>query len=123
MPPMPNADSTASAGGLRSQRRTLQGRVTSTRMKNTITVLVERTFKHQKYGKYMRKQKRYHAHDEGEQARLGDLVEITATRPISRLKRWRLVSVVEAATERGVEVPEAPMGADLPGAQAAEGPA
>ncbi len=104
MPPMSDADSTTSARGLRNQRRTLQGRVTSTRMKNTITVLVERTFKHRKYGKYMRRKKRYHAHDEHEQAHLGDLVLIAATRPISRLKRWRLVSVVETATERGEDV-------------------
>jgi small subunit ribosomal protein S17 len=88
----------------RAQRRTLHGRVTSTRMNNTITVLVERTFKHPKYGKYVRKNKAYHAHDPAEQARDGDLVEIMASRPISKLKRWRLVRVVEAAPERGAEV-------------------
>lgn len=88
----------------RSQRRSLYGRVTSTRMQNTITVLVERTFKHPKYGKYVRKNKAYHAHDPAEQAHDGDLVEIMASRPISKLKRWRLVRVVEAAPERGAEV-------------------
>jgi small subunit ribosomal protein S17 len=88
----------------RGHRRTMTGRVTSTRMKDTITVLVERTFRHPKYGKYMRKNKRYHAHAEEGRAAPGDLVEIVAARPMSRLKRWRLVRVVEAARERGIEV-------------------
>jgi len=108
---MSTSQSSTSQGGSpsgdarpRAQRRTLVGRVTSTRMKSTITVLVERTFKHPKYGKYVRKNKAYHAHDEGEAAREGDLVEIMASRPISKLKRWRLVRIVEAAPERGAEV-------------------
>jgi len=87
-----------------TQRRTLIGRVTSTKMKSTITVLVERTFRHPKYGKYVRKNKAYHAHDPAEQAHVGDLVEVMACRPISRLKRWRLVRVIEAAPERGAEI-------------------
>jgi small subunit ribosomal protein S17 len=88
----------------RNLRATLIGRVTSDKMTKTITVLVERTFKHQKYGKYVRRNKRYHAHDEGEVAAVGDLVEIAATRPLSKLKRWRLVRVVEAAPDRGVDL-------------------
>jgi small subunit ribosomal protein S17 len=101
----------------RHVRRTLVGTVTSDRMKNTITVLVERTFRHPKYGKFVRENKRYHAHDEREEAGVGDRVEIMATRPISRLKRWRLVRVVEAAPERGFEVAGA--GAEARGAGAA----
>ncbi len=81
----------------RNQRRTLVGRVTSNASQHTITVLVERTFKHAKYGKFVRKNKRYHAHDEQQVASVGDMVEIVATRPISKLKRWRLVRVVDAA--------------------------
>jgi small subunit ribosomal protein S17 len=88
----------------RGQRRKVVGRVTSTRMQSTITVLVERTFKHAKYGKYMRKNKAYHAHDPAGTAQVGDLVELRACRPISRLKRWHLVRVVESARERGAEV-------------------
>jgi small subunit ribosomal protein S17 len=84
----------------RSPRRTLTGRVTSTKTHKTITVLVERTFKHAKYGKYVRKNKRYHVHDEEERSGEGDLVEIMETRPISKLKSWRLVRVVQAAPER-----------------------
>jgi small subunit ribosomal protein S17 len=88
----------------RNSRRTLQGVVTSTKGSKTITVLVTRTFKHPKYGKYMRRQKKYHAHDELEQAGDGDVVEIAATRPISKLKCWRLLQILEAAPERGLEV-------------------
>jgi small subunit ribosomal protein S17 len=110
------AKSAQSAPAQRPQRRSLTGRVTSTRMKDTITVLVQRTFKHPKYGKIVRRSKAYHAHDPAEQAHLGDLVEIAATRPISKLKRWRLVRIVEAAPERGAEVStiDAPAGGDTP---------
>ena len=102
---MSDAPSSAQGASVRrSQRRTLTGRVTSTKMKNTITVLVRRTFKHPKYGKIVRRNKAYHAHDPAEKARPGDLVEIAGTRPISKLKRWVLVSVLEAAPERGAEV-------------------
>jgi small subunit ribosomal protein S17 len=94
----------AAAGAPRSARRTLTGRVMSTKMKATITVLVERTYKHEKYGKYVRERKRYHAHDPREEAHTGDLVEIMSTRPISKLKRWRFVRVVQKAVERGEDV-------------------
>lgn len=100
---MSNTETSHAADGAaaRNLRATLIGRVTSDKMSKTITVLVERTYKHPKYGKYMRSNKRYHAHDEGELAGVGDLVEIAATRPLSKLKRWRLVRIVEAAPERG----------------------
>ena len=88
----------------RTSRRTLTGTVTSTKGSKTITVLVTRTFRHAKYGKYMRRQKKYHAHDEREEAGEGDMVEIAATRPISKLKCWRLLRILEAAPERGLEV-------------------
>lgn len=87
---------TAGSGAIeRSQRRVLEGTVTSNAMAKTITVEVERTFKHAKYGKFVRKAKRYHAHDESGQAGKGDRVEIMACRPISKTKRWRLVRIVE----------------------------
>jgi small subunit ribosomal protein S17 len=89
---------------IRNIRRTLQGTVTSCKGSKTITVLVTRTFRHAKYGKYVRRQKKYHAHDEQEQAGDGDLVEIAATRPISKLKCWRLVKIIEAAPDRGMDV-------------------
>jgi small subunit ribosomal protein S17 len=81
----------------RNRRRTTEGTVTSDKMAKTITVLVTRTFRHPKYGKYLRRQVKYHAHDEAEVAQTGDRVEIVECRPMSRLKRWRLVRVVERA--------------------------
>jgi small subunit ribosomal protein S17 len=78
----------------RNQRRQMQGVVTSAKTPKTITVEVERTFKHLRYGKYIRSQKRYLAHDEERAAREGDVVEIVSTRPLSKRKRWRLLRVV-----------------------------
>jgi small subunit ribosomal protein S17 len=83
----------------RNTRRTLEGTVTSDKMAKTITVVVVRTFKHPKYKKYVRTRAKYHAHDEDGAAKIGDLVEIAACRPLSRLKRWRLVRIVEKATQ------------------------
>jgi len=85
----------------RTRRRTVEGIVTSDKMTQTITVLVERTYKHPKYGKYIRKANKYHAHDEAGTAKTGDLVEIAECRPISKLKRWRLVRVVRAGAVAG----------------------
>lgn len=90
----------------RTPRRTLTGTVVANKQAKTITVQVERTYKHAKYGKYMRERKRYHAHVDEGRPNLGDVVEIMSTRPISKLKRWRLVRVVTAAVERGAEVSE-----------------
>jgi len=81
----------------RNVRRTLQGVVTSTSMQKTITVEVERTFQHAKYGKFVRRKKKYMVHDEKDEGQIGDLVEVAATRPMSKRKRWRLVRVVEKA--------------------------
>lgn len=88
----------------RGMRRMLYGVVTSTKMQKTITVQVQRTFKHPKYKKYVRESKKVHAHDEDGTAHVGDVVELGSMRPMSKLKRWRLVSVVEAAPDRGVTV-------------------
>jgi small subunit ribosomal protein S17 len=81
----------------RNARRVIEGVVLSDKMAKTITVLIERTYRHPKYKKYVRKQKKYHAHDETGEAKQGDRVEIRACRPLSRLKRWTLVRVVERA--------------------------
>lgn len=78
----------------RNKRKVLQGIVVSDRMVKTISVDVERVYKHPKYGKYVRRHKKYHAHDENRDARSGDIVEIVECRPLSRLKRWRLVRIV-----------------------------
>ncbi|MBI1380116.1 MAG: 30S ribosomal protein S17 [Planctomycetaceae bacterium] len=81
----------------RNSRRLLQGIVSSNKMAKTITVRVERTYAHPKYGKFVRRHKQYAAHDELGTAKVGDVVEICATRPISKTKRWRLVNVLAKA--------------------------
>ena len=80
-----------------SMKRTLIGRVVSDKMDKTVTVLVERKVKHPMYGKVMVRSKKYHAHNEGNTAKAGDLVEIIETRPVSRTKSWAVTSVLEKA--------------------------
>ena len=80
-----------------SIKRTLIGRVVSDKMDNTVTVLVERKVKHPMYGKVMVRSKKYHAHNDGNTAKAGDLVEIVETRPVSRTKTWAVTSVLEKA--------------------------
>jgi small subunit ribosomal protein S17 len=111
----------------RHSRRTLVGTVTSTKTEKTITVEVERTFKHAKYGKYLRKRKRYLAHDERGEAKLGDGVEIASTRPLSKRKRWRLERVISRSQLGGLSHGDAAAeimaditGKLLPGTEAAQ---
>ena len=80
-----------------SIKRALIGRVVSDKMDKTVTVLVERKVKHPVYGKVMVRSKKYHAHNEGNTARAGDLVQIEEGRPISRTKSWTVTSVLEKA--------------------------
>ncbi len=80
-----------------SIKRTLIGRVVSDKMDKTVTVLVERKVKHPMYGKVMIRSKKYHAHNEGNAAKAGDLVEIIETRPVSRTKAWAVTTVLEKA--------------------------
>ena len=80
-----------------SIKRTLIGRVVSDKMDKTVTVLVERKVKHPMYGKVMVRSKKYHAHNEGNSVKAGDLVEIVETRPVSRTKTWAVTSVLEKA--------------------------
>lgn len=75
--------------------QTFLGKVVSTKMQKTITVLVERRVEHPLYGKVVRLSKRYHAHDADESAQVGDLVEIVSCRPLSKSKKWQLSRVVE----------------------------
>lgn len=78
-------------------KRTLTGKVVSNKMDKSITVLIERRVKHPKYGKFVRKSSKIHAHDEANQCHEGDVVTIEECRPISKTKAWRLVEVVERA--------------------------
>ena len=77
--------------------RTLVGKVVSDKMNKTVTVLVERKVKHPIYGKIVRRSKKFHAHDETNQCKTGDLVVISETRPLSRTKTWVVTSLVERA--------------------------
>ncbi len=78
-------------------RRTLTGRVVSSKMDKTIAVEIERLIRHAMYGKYIRRTTKLLAHDEQREAKEGDKVSITPCRPLSRRNSWRLVSVVERA--------------------------
>lgn len=75
--------------------RTLTGKVISDIRNKTVTVLVERRVKHPLYGKIIKKFKKYHAHDENNQYKIGNLVMITESRPISKTKNWKVESLVE----------------------------
>lgn len=81
----------------RNLRKTITGVVVSNKMEKTITITVERRIQHTKYGKFLKKSKKYHAHDEKNDAKVGDTVKIMETRPLSKSKRWRLVDILERA--------------------------
>ena len=76
-------------------RRAVRGSVVSARMDKSITVLVVRQFKHPLYKKYIRRSTRLHAHDESNDCREGDIVLIEECRPLSKMKSWRLIRVLE----------------------------
>lgn len=78
----------------RGQRKVREGAVVSDRMDKTIVVSIERRFAHPLYGKQVKRHKKYYAHDEENAARVGDVVRIMETRPLSKNKRWRLIEVV-----------------------------
>lgn len=78
----------------RGNRKVRVGRVVSDKGEKTISVAVERMFRHPLYGRVIRRTKRYMAHDEENLAHVGDFVRITETRPLSRRKRWRLVEIL-----------------------------
>lgn len=78
------------------KERRIVGRVVSSKMNKTVTVLVERSVKHPVYGKIMRRSTKLHAHDEEGAAKEGDTVAIVETRPISRSKNFRLVEVISS---------------------------
>lgn len=79
--------------------RTFVGRVVSDKRAKTVTVLVERRVKHELYGKIVARSNKYHAHDEDGQFKVGDVVEITESRPISKTKSWVVTRLVEKARE------------------------
>lgn len=78
-------------------KRTLIGKVASDKMNKTVTVVVERHVKHPLYGKIIMRSAKYHAHDEENQAKVGDTVEIQEGRPISKTKAWTVTRVIQVA--------------------------
>ncbi|MFY0624798.1 MAG: 30S ribosomal protein S17 [Reichenbachiella sp.] len=81
----------------RNLRKERIGKVVSSKMDKTITVVVQRKMKHPIYGKFVSKTKKFHAHDEKNDCGEGDTVKIMETRPLSKSKRWRLVEILERA--------------------------
>ena len=78
-------------------RRVLQGVVVSDKADKTVTVLVERRLRHPVYKKFVKRSKRYHAHDEDNKYKIGDLVRIQECRPLSKTKSWEVISDAAAA--------------------------
>ncbi len=76
----------------RNTRKIKIGRVVSNKMQKTVVVEVERTFRHPQYGKVITRGKKYYAHNEQPNVKIGDQVKIVETRPLSKLKRWRVVA-------------------------------
>ena len=97
-----------------SDKATVQGVVTSDKMDKSVVVAVERQVRHSLYGKIQRRTSTFLAHNEGNEAKLGDLVEIVEGRPMSRRKRWSVVRIVQRAVD--VEAGERP----APGAGSTE---
>lgn len=94
---IPNTDNSVVNvyGREKSRKRTLIGIVVSDKMDKTCVIVVERRLAHAKYGKYMTRKMKYKAHDENNDYKIGDRVEILESRPLSREKRWRVERLVE----------------------------
>lgn len=80
-----------------SKRKTRTGVVTSNKMEKSITVAIEKRVKHPIYKKFFKKTTKFMAHDEKNECSIGDMVKIMETKPLSKMKKWRLVEVVEKA--------------------------
>ncbi|MCQ2423365.1 MAG: 30S ribosomal protein S17 [Clostridia bacterium] len=81
----------------RNLRKTRVGKVVSDKMDKTIVVAIEDSYKHPVFGKIIKRTLKVHAHDENNECGIGDTVKIMETRPLSKTKRWRLVSIIEKA--------------------------
>ncbi len=92
----------ATQTAVRGQRKTKVGRVVSDKMDKTIVVSVERLTRHRLYKRVIRLTTKFKAHDEANEAHVGDTVEIEESRPLSATKRWRLIRVVQRAGEHGL---------------------
>jgi small subunit ribosomal protein S17 len=82
----------------RSKRKTRSGEVISTKMDKTVVVKTVTRVPHRRFGKIVKQVKKFHVHDENSEAKVGDIVAIMETRPLSKLKRWRLVEIIKKDT-------------------------
>jgi len=83
----------------RNERKVMRGTVTSNKMQKTLVVQVDRKVKHPLYEKFISKRTKLYAHDEKNEAQVGDVVEVAQTRPLSKLKCWRLLRIVQKANQ------------------------
>lgn len=90
----PTTETTPETDAARALRKNVVGTVVSDKMNKTIVVEVVRRVPHSKFGKIIKRSKKFYAHDEESQAKVGDKVSIVETRPLSKLKRWRLVEIL-----------------------------
>ena len=81
----------------RKPRKTMVGRVINDAMNKTVTLSIERMFRHRRYKKIVKKTSKLYAHDEENACRVGDKVKVMSTRPLSKLKRWRVIEIIERA--------------------------
>ena len=95
---MPETNTQHSQAADAGRRKEVVGEVVSNRMKKTIVVSVVRKKSHAFYGRVVSKAKKFYAHDEKNEARIGDVVRLEETRPLSKLKRWRLKQVISRST-------------------------
>jgi small subunit ribosomal protein S17 len=98
----PESATSSQSTPTRSRRKTEVGVVASDKMNKTRRVVVERLVPHAKYGKMMRRRTVCHAHDEANESHVGDTVEIMETRPLSKLKRWRVVRIVRKGAQQAL---------------------
>lgn len=92
---------TNQSGAARPRRKVMRGVVTSDKMQKTLVVQVTRKVRHPVYEKFVSRRTKLYAHDEKGEARVGDVVDVAQTRPLSKLKAWRLVRVVQKARPAG----------------------
>ena len=95
----PNSDATENPQDTRGSRRVIVGRVTSSKMEKTIVVTVVRRVRDRRFHKFLTRRVKYHVHDENNSGKVGDLVEIIESRPMSKTKRWRLLRTITKAVE------------------------
>lgn len=94
-----NSQAGNSQASERNERKVMRGMVTSNKMSKTLVIQIDRKVKHPMYEKFVSRKTKLYAHDEKGEAGVGDIVEVCQTRPLSKLKRWRLVRIVQKATK------------------------